>query len=202
MVKRMILLALLLGAPALSAPAPRSAKPQVLTCFAPVAKTDTGASLKRRYGAQAVAMDVPGGEGQMVRALVLWPRDKARRLEVFFDDGPMRQLSSVLIRSKGSRWRVAGLGVGATLAEVVRANGGPVTVGGFGWDYGGGVDRRGGKLARLPGGCAVGLTMDIGEGITNPPQGIFGDGVQLPSSDPRLRAARPYVTDIYVSWRE
>ena len=155
MAKRLFLIALLLAAPALTASAkPAPAQPQVLTCLSPIKPTDTGASLRKRYGAQAVAMDVPGGEGQMVRALVLWPRDKARRLELFFEDETaMRKLSSVLIRSKGSRWRVAGLGVGATLAEVVRANGGPVNVGGFGWDYGGGVDRLGGKLTRLPGGC-------------------------------------------------
>lgn len=105
MAKRMILLALLLAAPTLTASAkPAPAKPQVLTCLAPIARTDTGAKLKQRYGAQAVAMDVPGGEGQMVRALVLWPRDKARRLKLFFEDETtMRKLSSVLIRSRGSR---------------------------------------------------------------------------------------------------
>jgi hypothetical protein len=197
MLKRLLPITLLLGAPVLAAPA----APQALTCSSPVKPTDTARTLRQRYGAQAVAMDVPGGEGQIVRALVLWPRDKARRLEVFFDDDAMRKLGSVLIRSRGSRWRIARLGVGSSLAEVVRANGRAVKVGGFGWDYGGGVDRLGGKLTRLPGGCAVGLTMDIGEGVTNPPDGIFGDGVQLPSGDPRLRAARPYVTDIYVSWR-
>lgn len=198
MPKRLILLALLLGAPVLAAPA----KPQVLTCLSPVKPSDTSATLRQRYGAQAVAMDVPGGEGQIVRALVLWPRDKARRLEVFFDDAAMRKLSSALIRSRGSRWRIAGLGVGSPLEAVVRANGRAVKVGGFGWDYGGGVDRRGGRLEHLPGGCAVGLTMDIGEDVIDAPNTLLGDGVQIDSNDPQLRAVHPWVTDLYVSWRD
>jgi hypothetical protein len=197
MTRPLLMLAVLIGAPVLAAPA----KPPVLTCSSPVRPTDTAASLRKRYGAQAVAMDVPGGEGQIVRALVLWPRDKARRLEVFFDDAAMRKLSSVLIRGRASRWRIAGLGVGSSLADVVRVNGRAVKVGGFGWDYGGGVDRRGGKLEHLPGGCAVGLTMDIGEDVIDAPPKLLGDGAQVDSTDPDLRAVHPRVTDLYVSWR-
>ena len=83
---------------------------------------------------------------------------------------------------------------------MVKANGRPVRVGGFGWDYGGGVDARGGKLERWPGGCRIGLVMDVGPEVRDPPDNVFGDGVSMGSNSQALQAARPRVVKIFVSW--
>lgn len=172
-----------------------------LTCASPVQKADSAATLRQRYGVQARVMKINAAEGEMVQGVALWPKDPSRRIDVFFDDKPMRKIATIRISGKKSVWRIGGLGIGSTLPQVVAANGRAVTVGGFGWDYGGGVVPRGGKLAKWPGGCQIGLTMDVGPDVANPPEGISGDGVLLSSTDSRLRAARPRVIQLYINWR-
>ena len=201
MLKRTAIAALALIAAAAQG-APTKAAPQVLTCASPVRQGESAASIKARFGKAARVMQVDGPEGMQFPALVVWPGDPARRIEVLFDDGDraMRRATSVRIVSDGSKWRIAGLGVGARLADVVKANGREVTVGGFGWDYGGSVDARGGLLEHLPGGCAVGLIMDTGPDVAEPPQGVFGDGVILKSDDPLLKAASPRVVELTYYW--
>ena len=187
-------MALLAAAPA-KAPALRA-----LTCALPVKKGDTAASLKQRYGRQAKAMQIPGAEGEMVRGMALWPNDPARRIDVFFDEAPHKRVETIRLTDPRSRWRIGGLGVGSRLDAVLRANGRAVQIGGFGWDYGGAVDPRGGKLAKWPGGCRIGLVMDVGRGVANVPDGISGDGLVLRHDDSRLKAVRPEVTKLYISW--
>ncbi len=137
-----VLLLPLLALPLIAAAPPA----QELTCASPVRKGDSAASLKARYGKQARVMKIHAAEGEYVTGLALWPRDPARRIDVFFADRPMRKVSSIRITGRRSVWRIGGLGIGSTLPQVVAANGRSVTVGGFGWDYGGGVAARGGKL--------------------------------------------------------
>jgi hypothetical protein len=188
-------LPLLASAPA-KAPTTRQ-----LTCALPVKKGDTAASLKQRYGAQARLMEIDAAEGDTVNGMALWPNDPARRIDVFFEERARKRVETIRLTGVKSVWRIGGLGVGSRLDAVVRANGRPVQIGGFGWDYGGGVDPRGGKLAKWPGGCQIGLVMDVGRNVTNPPDGIYGEGMTLRARDARLKAARPEVTKIFVSWR-
>lgn len=190
--------ALLIGPVGLTAkPAPPA--PLALTCASPVAPTDTAASLKRRFGAQAVVQTVPGPEGTEFKAMVLYPRDSARRLEVTFQDEAMKgRVGSVLLRGDRSRWRVAGLGLGDGLAKVEAANGRAFQIGGFEWDYGGYVQGwKGGALARR--GCRIGMRMGLtGEGAPIA-DGILGE-VELQSNDPRVRRAKPVITELSVGW--
>ena len=139
-------------------------------------------------------------EGEMADGMALWPNDPKRRIDIFFEERPPNFVESIRITDPRSRWRIGGLGVGSRLDAVLRANGRPVEIGGFGWDYGGGVDPRGGKLARWPGGCRIGLVMDVGRDVSEVPDGIQGDGLVLRADDPRLKAARPEVTKIFISW--
>lgn len=172
-----------------------------LTCVSPVKRDDTARTLKARYGAAAKAMKIHAAEGEMVDGMALWPNDPARRIDVFFSENPRKRVETIRITGTRSRWRIGGLGPGSRLADIVRVNGRPVQVGGFGWDYGGGVDPRGGKLAKWPGGCQVSLVMDVGPGVANAPDSVLGDGVMLHSDNAALKAARPVVTKVFVSWR-
>ena len=160
---------------------------QDITCSHPVRPNDTAAKLHERFGAQARAETLYGPEGIELAAMVLWPDDPARRVEVILAEDAMRSVSLVSV-SQNSDWRVAGLAVGDPLARVNEANGKPVGLWGFGWDYGGYVtDLNGGELASLPDGCR--LMMRVG-----PPEhaeladGLVGE-VELTSDDPRLAAA-------------
>lgn len=194
---------LLLGAAALSLLAAAPAKAPItrpLTCAIPVKKGDTAASLKQRFGKQAKLAKVHVGEGEMVDGMILWPNDPARQIDVFFAEGPGKRVDLIRIDEPRSAWRIGGLGVGSRLDAVVRANGRPVRVGGFGWDYGGGVDPRGGKLAKWAGGCRIGLVMDADPNLVEVPDQVLGEGVNMGSNDGPLKAARPIVTKLSISW--
>lgn len=199
MIHRAILLAALALPLAAAAPAKGPAT-RPLSCAVPVQKGDTAASLKKRHGIHARAMKIHAAEGEMVDGIALWPGDPARRIDVFLSETPGRQVETIRITGDKSRWRIGGLGIGSNLDAVLKANGRPVRVGGFGWDYGGGVDPRGGKLAKWPGGCRIGLVMDIGPDVANPPDNVMGDGVSMGSNSQALRAARPVVTKVFISW--
>jgi hypothetical protein len=189
------LFAAVLALPLIGAAPP--SRPATITCALPVKKGDTAATLKARYGNHARLMKIHAAEGEMVDGMALWPNDPKRRIDVFFADRPGRKVDMVRIDEDKSQWKLGGIGIGSPLASVVAVNGRAVTVSGFGWDYGGAVDPKGGKLEKMPGGCRLGLTMDVG---ANAPQGVFGDGVFLGSDSALLKRARPRVVQMFISW--
>lgn len=167
----------------------------------PVTATDTVTSVKQRYGDDAVLQDLPGAEGETHQGLVLFPRAMDRRIEVAFIDDKTATVSGLTLRdtAKTSRWSVAGITIGASLAAVQKANGKPYVVSGFGWDYGGFVtDFKNGALGRmLPGGCSV--TVRFGKD-GNAPKALSGDGVKVSSDNPALLKFAPVVTEIGVNF--
>ncbi|WP_315780264.1 hypothetical protein [Bradyrhizobium sp. SZCCHNPS1003] len=191
--------ALLLAAPAFAQTALPIEGP--ITCTLPVAATDTVKSLKQRYGDEAVFQDLPGAEGGTYKGLVLFPRALDRRIEVAFIDDKIATVSGLTLRdtAKTSRWSVAGITIGASLAAVQKANGKPFVVSGFGWDYGGFVtDFKNGALGRiLPGGCSV--TVRFGRD-KDPPRALSGDGVKVSSDNPALVKFAPVVTEIGINF--
>ena len=167
-------------------------------CTGPFAADTDEAALIRTFGrANVVFRSVPAAEGEMVDGMALWPGDPKRRIDVFFADRPGRKVDMIRINEDASLWRIAGLGIGSPLARVVSVNGRAISVSGFGWDYGGSVDPKGGKLERLSGGCRLGLTMDVG---SDAPDGVYGDGVTLGSDSALLKRAKPRVTTMFISW--
>lgn len=187
----------LLAMPAAAAPARPAAQP--LTCAAPVGLKDTAAVLKRRFGKAATVATLPGPEGTTLRAVVLWPREPARRLEVTYWDEAMTQLSGVTLGGGARRWSVGGVHLGDSLQRVQALNGKPFQLGGFEWDYGGYLqDAKGGKLGLLPGGCRISVRFGLQAGGAAA-QSILGD-VTLQSTDKAVLAARPVVTDLSIGW--
>ncbi|MGC2779150.1 MAG: hypothetical protein WA418_26300 [Bradyrhizobium sp.] len=191
--------ALLLAAPAFAQTAPPMEGP--ITCTSPVAATDSAKSLQQRFGDEAVLQELPGAEGETTKGLVLFPRATDRRIEVVFIDDKLNSVSGLTLRdtAKSSRWSVAGVTIGASLAAVQKANGKPFVVSGFGWDYGGFVtDFKNGALGRmLPGGCSV--TLRFGKD-GNTPRALSGDGVKVSSDNPALLKFAPVVTEISVNF--
>ncbi|WP_316194895.1 hypothetical protein [Bradyrhizobium sp. SZCCHNRI3052] len=189
----------LLAAPALAQGTPPMEGP--ITCSSPVAATDSANSLKQRYGDEAVVQDLPGAEGKTYKGLVLFPRAMDRRIEVGFIDDKVATVSGLTLRdtAKTSRWSVAGITIGASLAAVQKANGKPFVVSGFGWDYGGFVtDFKNGTLGRiLPGGCSV--TVRFGRD-KDAPRALSGDGVKVSSDNPALVKFAPVVTEIGINF--
>ena len=196
---RHVLIAAVALAVALAQTAPPTEGP--ITCTLPVAATDTAKSLKQRYGSEAVIEDLPGAEGETYKGLVLFPRASDRRIEVAFIEDKTAAVSGMTLRdtAKTSRWSVAGISIGASLAAVRKANGKPFVLAGFGWDYGGYVtDFKNGALGRiLPGGCSV--TVRFGT-EKDTPRALSGDGVKVSSDNPALLKLAPVVTEIGVNF--
>jgi hypothetical protein len=175
----------------------------VLSCSGPFAKESGAADLAAVFGAVNVREEEVGGaEGESVKATVLYPDDPKRRLEIaWWDEAARRRPSSVRAREEGSLWRVGGVGIGSDLDAAVAANAAPLTISGFGWDYGGMVtDWNAGRLPKTAGaGCVV--QMGFSTEAAGPDR-IMGDGVVLRSDDRDIKAARPTVIDIGIGWPE
>lgn len=110
----------------------------------------TEAWLRQRFGDGNVRVaDVPGGEGETSRGILLFPDDPSRRAYLYFQDAQqLRGLSLVRVMDPGSRWRLdSGIGIGTPLSTLVAMNGKPIRFSGFDWDYGGAIsDWNGGRL--------------------------------------------------------
>lgn len=189
--------------PTLAAPAEPGPDNLVLACTGPFAEASDAKTLASVFGAVNVREEEVGGaEGETIRATVLYPDDPARRLEIaWWDEETCRRPASIRAREDGSTWRIAGIGVGSTLAAATLANGGPFTLSGFGWDYGGLVtDWNEGSVPK-----AAGTDCRVQVGFTTEAQGpdrIMGDGVALRSDDPDMLTARPTVIEIGIGWPE
>jgi hypothetical protein len=186
------------SAPALAQDAPQGG---AITCSSPVAAKDSARSLTQRYGKDAAIAELPGAEGEKYKGVVLFPRARDQRIEISFAGNAMNAAAGLSIRNaeKGSRWNIAGVSVGSSVADVQKANGRPFVVSGFGWDYGGFVtDWKGGALASLqPGGCRMMLRFDKEAGA---PTNLLGDGVKVSSDNAALRKWAPVVSEMGINF--
>lgn len=186
------------------APAPptRADSQHEITCSYPVQPGDTRATLVERMGDEARVELVGGPEGMDFDALVLWPENPSRRIEVIFLDDAMTERGSVRVVGEASEWRAAGLGLGSSLADVEARNGGPFKLMGFEWDYGGLVmDWLGGKLEDLGGGCRIGAHLGYGEAVREVPSAVLGD-VELRSDLSELRGLDLAVAELWVAFED
>ncbi len=140
--------------------------------------------LRRRYGAANVSVaQIDGAEGETSRGIVLFADDPMRRAEIFpQDDANLRGISAIRVSGTRSRWQLGnGVRLGMTLAELVAANGKPVSFSGLDWDYGGGInDWHGGRLA--PPGSGV---VFVAVGLTH---GDLDEGDSIPMGDSEFRS--------------
>ena len=202
-------LALLLAisaAPALSQDRPPGPDNLVLSCVGPFAKDSTHDRLVEVFGARNVALEeVSIGEGEKDTASVIYPKDRARRVEVLWADARRRARPAVVrVEEANSRWTLAaGFGPGATLAAVEKANGGAFELSGFDWDYGGRVtDWNGALSSGAASGCAITVRFAKNpEASETAAEAVSGDRT-FRSSDRRMRAVRPRVEGIGLSVRQ
>jgi hypothetical protein len=182
----------------------RTAEPvQVLNCAGPFARDSSHAKLGRAFGTENVTFeeqsDAEGGNAG--KATVVFPKEPKRRLVVFWSDAKeRRQTASIKIVGQSTWSTPNGLKVGSSMAEVETLNGKPFTIGGFGVDYGGTGDFSGGLLAQaLPGECFVSVNFMPGD---EQAASKVSAEKTFASADPRMRAAKPVVSEIYLAYRK
>ncbi len=182
------------------APADYTSLANVMTCDWPVKKTDTAESLLATYKSYAQVTTIPGAEGTEEKGVVLYGNDPRRRVEVFFYDEAMTEVSQVLVRGDSQWSGPKGLHIESSLADVESANEKPFKISGFDWDYGGYVsDFNRGKLAKIKGKCTLGIRFGIPENGGPVADTITGERT-LVSTDPAVVAAKPVVQALSVGW--
>jgi len=191
-----LLLALLaaLCATAASAQTPHAAR--IVDCRGPFARDSSHARLVTTFGRRNVRYQkVHGAEGEKLWASVLHPADAKARLEFIWNDEKRRRLPWMRIENASTWQSQNGIHVGMPLAEVERINGGPFSLSGFEWDYGGRVtDWRGGTLSRpLPGGCQIGIDFYPAENAPAAALDNVSGDQDFASDNADMRATRPTV---------
>lgn len=164
----------------------------------------TLADLERLYGkANVKAGPVPGPEGTTLQGAVLFPKDAHRTLTVIWKErSSPATAANVRMSGKETLWHTAeGITLGTTLKELEQLNGGPFTLSGFDWDYGGTILSWGdrGKLRdrfQSKGGLVLRLAP-----AKSVPQGIYeqvmGDQT-FSSNTPAMHHVNPTVSEIIV----
>lgn len=161
--------------------------------------------LRQRFGTANVSAEtLDGAEGETARGVVLFATDPARRAELFVqDETTLRGIVSVRVRGSQSRWHLDnGVRVGMSLADLVAANGKPVSFSGLDWDYGGGIrDWHQGRLAPREGDPVFrAVTLTHGDALEDGDIPL-GDG-EFRSDDPRYprQGKLLYVGELLVSF--
>lgn len=175
----------------------------------PVTGATTEAELRALFGERQVRLEVIEiGEGFTRPGLVIHPNDPSRRLEILTAESGGGRIEEIRIRGGETMWRTErGITLGTTLSEIEALNGGPVTLTGFGWDYGGTIlDRRGGGLRELggmEGGSVAGRTLllrvEPAPGAREKPE--YGEALgdrDFGSDHPAIRALEPRVYEMTV----
>lgn len=189
---------------------PAAAQPLApIACTGPFARNADEAALLRAFGKENVRRArIEVGEGEKQPGAIIFPGDIKRRIELIWQDGAKRRRPATIYIREGSGQSVEGadgtrIAIGTPLPAVERANGGPFTILGFGWDYAGtATDWRGGKLASASGGCRLLLRFHDTQGADDAAlERVSGDS-EFSSGDADIRAVKPVVGEILLSWTE
>jgi len=164
--------------------------------FGPITARTSEKQLIRIFGRRNVIRkkSQQTGDHQPERVIVVYPGTK-NEIEIFWKKAYSR-ISLITTYGKGGKWRTRrGLRIGSTMASVVRANGKPVGIAGFWWDYGGYGAWNKGRLHRD-------LIIRLEPSVTLPSKEsdkISGER-QLKSSDRLVKKAKPLVSKISLSF--
>ena len=176
---------------------------EALNCDGPITAKTTLADLEKAYGKKNVKTgQVDGPEGTTMIATTVFPKDKKKTFEVYwFDEAKHEGLAGYTISEDGVG--PGGLKVGMPIKDVEAINGGPFTLSGFYWDYGGGANFSEGKLADLPGDCFVGVTFSPSVDPTDDKisQAISGEQ-ELKSNMKEFEIVKPVVQSINISFSD
>lgn len=163
------------------------------------------AKLVEWFGAANVVDDsVRYADAPADAGTVLFPNDSTRRLEIVWVDPKTRtRPQRVDLKGESGRWAVdPGIRLGMRLKDLERINGGPFTVMGFDWDYGGGITSwRGGKLASLiTGKSHISVELLPADTDTGAVRNSVSGDQEFSSKNPAMQELNPHVVGISITY--
>lgn len=163
------------------------------------------AELARRFAGAVTDTMIHMGEAQFAPGTVVHAGDPLRRIEVVWQDSARLKPWRVQVAGDSSRWVVGpGITLGTRLTDLERLNGRPLSLTGFGWDYGGtvmGWDQGALEQALIGGNgrVIVRLAVDSAATGSDEARSVSGDGV-FRSDTPAMRRLDPAVHQIIVEY--
>jgi hypothetical protein len=186
------------------AQAARPAEPgRAVACTGAFGQKSSHLALATRYGSQNLTFgEVDGPDGTKLMASVLYPKDPKRRLEVLWQNEAARSGTSLVAINGQSTWTAPkGLRLGMPLAALERLNGKPFRLTGLDKDNTGAViDWQGGALAKLPGGCKVGIRLSPDPKAPAEARSELAGDKEFLSSDASVKAIKPRIAEILVGY--
>jgi hypothetical protein len=184
--------------------AARPAEPaRTVACSGTFSQRSNHLALATRYGPQNLTFaEVDGPDGTKLMASVLYPGDPKRRLEVLWQNEAGRSGTSLIAINGQSTWTAPkGLRLGMPLAALEKANGKPFRLTGLDKDSVSTVlDWQDGALAKLPGGCKVGLRLRSDPKAPAEARAELAGDKQFVSSDAGVKAIKPTIAEILIGY--
>ena len=174
---------------------------EALTCDGTITAKTTLADLEKAYGKKNVKTgQVDGPEGTTMIATTVFPKDEKKTFQVYwFDEAKHEGLAGYTVSEDGVG--PGGLKVGMAIKDVETINGGPFTLSGFYWDYGGSANLQNGKLANLPDNCFVSLMFSPS---IDPPSDKISEAIsgeqELKSNMKEFDIVKPVVQSINIGF--
>jgi hypothetical protein len=189
--------------PAISAKSRRSAMPAIVACNGVFGPDSSHVKLAMAFQSRNVTFtQVDASSGAKVTASVLFAKDPTRRLEVWWSRPASRSDIHLIVINGRSDWTAPGeLRLGLSLADVEKLNGKPFKLSGFDKSNVATLSNwNGGALAKLPGGCKIGMSLRAGP--TAAPVAISAAPAdrEFTSTDSAVRAVNPTISEILVAY--
>jgi hypothetical protein len=182
----------------------RPAEPaRTVACSGAFGKSSNHIALATRYGPQNLTFaEVDGPDGTKLMASVLYPSDPKRRLEVLWQNEAGRSGTSLIAINGQSTWSAPkGLRLGMQLAALEKLNGKPFKMTGLDKDsFGTVVDWQDGALAKLPGGCKVGIRLKPDPKAPAEARAELAGDKQFLSNEASVKAIKPMIAEILVGY--
>jgi hypothetical protein len=189
--------------PGRSAKPSRSAVPHEVVCSGVFGPDSSHVKLAMAFQAKNVEFtQVDGGSGTRVMASVLFGKDAARRLEVWWSKPANRSDTHLIVINGQSDWSAPGaVRLGLTLSDLERLNGRPFRLSGFDANNVATLSNwNSGALATLPGGCKVGISLRPALTASASAVRALPADREFTSTDSALRTVNPTVSEILVAY--
>ncbi len=175
---------------------------RAVACSGAFARDSSHIRLAQVFGPNNVVFDeVDGPDATKLPASILFPKDPRRRLEVLWNNEASRSGTQLIVINGQSGWTAPrGLKLGLQLAALEKINGKPFKLTGFADDGSSVAGWEGGTLAKLPGGCKIGLRLVADRRAPEDARSKLAAAKELTSSDADVRAVRVTVAEILIGY--